>query len=292
MKPAPFKYAAPCSIEEAIALVGRYGQESRVLAGGQSLMSMMNLRIVRPSVIIDIGRVHKFSEFQIGADDILIGAMVRQSALETSINLRSAVPLLADAVHCIGHAATRSQGTIVGSLCQADPAAEIPVCAVAMNARILVRSQRGERTVPADEFFTGVFSTSLFDDEMVVGVIFPKIDPGSVTAFDEISRRQGDFAMVSTGCVVRLDQQGAFADVRLVFGGVGDTPVRARDAEQFLIGRMPEKSILKSAGNIAAKSLKPFDDLHATSLYRKSIAAVLTERVLERALIKTRAGSH
>jgi CO/xanthine dehydrogenase FAD-binding subunit len=288
LKPAPFRYAAAHTVEEAADLVSRYGQECRVLAGGQSLMPMMNLRTLRPSVVLDIARIEDLSRWHKEANSVVIGAMVRQNRLETEDGLRVDLPLLADAVRCIGHAATRSRGTIVGSLCHADPAAELPVCAVAMDATLILRSKHSERSVAAEEFFTGIFSTTMRDDELAVAVRFPIPPAGTLTAFDEIARRHGDFAMASAGCVVRLDGKGAFADARLVYGGVGDTPVRVREAEQSLIGARPTQAVLTNAGRIVGDFLKPYDDVHATSKHRKSLAAVLTERILRRALDSSR----
>ena len=292
MKPAPFKYAAARSLDEAISLIGRFGKDCRVIAGGQSLMAMMNLRTARPSVIVDIARIEELGQWRKQPDGIVIGAMVRQRELETDTELRAALPLLADAVGSIGHVATRSRGTIVGSLCHADPAAELPVCAVALDATLVLQSKNGEREVPAAEFFKGIFTTNTRDDELVTAVRFPTPADRTLTAFDEIARRQGDFAMVSTACTARLDNTGAFEDVRLVFGGVGDIPVRATEAERSLIGAKPDQECMTNAGIIAAAALSPYDDIHATSQYRKSIAAVLTERVLQRTLDSLQEKAH
>jgi CO/xanthine dehydrogenase FAD-binding subunit len=288
MKPAPFGYAVARSIDEAVGLVGRYGQACRVLAGGQSLMPMMNLRTVRPSVVVDIARIAELGRWRKEKDAVVIGAMVRQHHLEVDNDLRAALPLLADAISNIGHAATRSRGTIVGSLCHADPAAELPVCAVAMEATLLLRSLEGGREVPAEEFFTGIFATAVRDDELAIAVRMPLLPAGTMTAFEEIARRQGDFAMASVACVARLDRKGAFSEVRLVFGGVGDTPVRVREAEQSLVGAKPDEAAFANAGRIVAVALSPYDDIHATAAYRKSIASVLTEHVLQRALASSR----
>lgn len=284
MKPAPFNYAAAQSVDDAVELLGQYGQDCRVMAGGQSLMAMMNLRTVRPSVIIDISRIQELGEWSDTTSRVTIGAMVRQRQLETDAKLRAAVPLLAIAIHSIGHAATRSRGTIVGSLCHADPAAELPVCAVAMNASLQLQSKRGLRQVPAEEFFTGIFSTAIEDDEMVTAVHFPRLAPGAVVAFDELARRRGDFAMASAACVLNFDSNGAVSEARLVFGGVGDAPVRGTAAEKLLIGTKPQDGEIVAAAKAAAGALAPYDDIHATANYRRSLAGVLAERVLRRAL--------
>lgn len=284
MKPPAFSYAAAHSIDEAVTLLSRHGDACRVLAGGQSLMPMMNLRTLRPSVVIDIARIEELGCWRTVGKEIVIGAMVRQKRLETDQQLRESLPLLASAVRSIGHAATRSRGTIVGSLCHADPAAELPVCAVAMNATLVLQSERGERTVSADRFFTGLFSTARREDELVTAVRFPILPAGTVTAFEEISRRQGDFAMVSVACTARLNADGTIRTLRLVFGGVSDMPVRVREAEDSLIGSKPDRARLTETGRIVSAALSPYDDLQATSNYRKAVAAVLMERALQRAL--------
>jgi CO/xanthine dehydrogenase FAD-binding subunit len=209
--------------------------------------------------------------------------MVRQRQLETDAKLRAAVPLLAIAIHSVGHAATRSRGTIVGSLCHADPAAELPVCAVAMNASLELQSKRGKRSVLAEDFFTGIFSTVVAEDEMVTAVRIPRAAPTTLVAFDELARRRGDFAMASVACVLQLDSNGAVSDARIVFGGVGDAPVRGSGGERMLIGMKPQSVDAAAVASAAAERLSPYEDIHATASYRKSVAGVLTERVLKRA---------
>jgi len=288
MKPAAFSYAVARSVDEAVTMMSHLGDACQVLAGGQSLMPMMNLRTVRPSVVIDIARIEELGRWRTEGNEIVIGAMVRQRQLETDEKLRKLLPLLAGAVHSIGHVATRSRGTIVGSLCHADPAAELPVCAVAMDATLVLKSESGERRVSADKFFTGLFNTIRRADELVTAVRFPMLRPDTVTAFEEIARRQGDFAMVSLACTARFNADGTVGAGRLVFGGVGDRPIRVHDAERSLIGTKPDPAQLIQAGRIASAALSPYDDLHATSRYRKAVAAVLTERALQRVLDSSR----
>lgn len=284
MKPAPFDYAAARSVDEAVELLAQYGQDCRVMAGGQSLMAMMNLRTVRPAVIVDISKVKELTTWFETEEGITIGAMVRQRQLETDEKLRAAVPLLAIAIHSVGHSATRSRGTIVGSLCHADPAAEMPVCAVTMQATLLLQSKRGTREVPADEFFTGIFSTAAGEDEMVTAVRFPRLARRSSVAFEEIARRHGDFAMASAACILDFEATGAIKDVRLVFGGVGDVPVRGIAGEKILTGTKATEKEIDAAAKAAADTLEPYDDIHATADYRKAVAVVLAERVLSNAV--------
>lgn len=284
MKPAPFSYAAAHSVGDALDLLGQYGKSCRVLAGGQSLMAMMNLRTVRPSVLVDIGRIRELANWSDQNREVTIGAMIRQRQLETDLRLRAAVPLLALAIHNVGHAATRSRGTVVGSLCHADPAAELPVCAVAMDAHLVLHSTRGERIVSADEFFTGIFSTAVDDDELVTAVSIPRLSSEDAFAFEELARRHGDFAMASAACVLKFDDKGNVLQARIVFGGVGDHPIRGLVGEQILIGTKPHEAEIVAAAEAATDGLSPYDDIHATSDYRKAVSVVLAERVLRRAL--------
>lgn len=284
MKPAPFNYAAARTVGDAIDLLGQYGKSCRVLAGGQSLMAMMNLRTVRPSVIIDIGRLQELANWSERNGEITIGAMVRQGQLEADKKLQAAIPLFALAIHNVGHAATRSRGTIVGSLCHADPAAELPVCAVAMNARLVLQSIRGERLVSAEEFFTGIFSTAADEDELVTAVCVPRLPSEAAFAFEELARRHGDFAMASAACVLKFDDKGRVSEARIVFGGVGDRPFRGTGGEQVLTGTKPQEMEIVAAAKAATADLSPYDDIHATSDYRKTVSRVLAERVLRRAL--------
>lgn len=267
MKPPVFSYAAPATIEECLALKAEHGEDARFIAGGQSLMPLLNLRMVRPAVVIDLGKVRDLAYWRREGDDIVIGAMLRQRALEQDKELAAALPLLAEAVQQIGHPATRSRGTIVGSLCHADPAAELPVCALLLKAQIVLASTKGKRIIAAENFLTDALSTSIKDDELVEQVRLPAGRKDTGYAFLELARRHGDFALISVAALV----SGKTA--RVAIGGLGSAP------EAFDV----------DAGNIAAeaariaRSLAPPSDLHATAEYRRALAQTLIERAFAKA---------
>ncbi len=268
MKPPVFAYAAPQTIDECLALKAAHGEDARFIAGGQSLMPLLNLRMVRPTVVIDLGKVRDLAYWRREGDDIVIGAMLRQRALEQDKELAAALPLLAEAVQQIGHPATRSRGTIVGSLCHADPAAELPVCALLLKAQIVLASTRGRRRIAAEDFLTDALSTSIKDDELVEQVRLPAGRGDTGYAFMELARRHGDFALISVAASVA--RNGA---ARVAIGGLGSAPV-AFDVDG--------KSIAAEAARIA-RGLEPPNDLHATAEYRRALAQTLIERALTKA---------
>lgn len=280
MKPAAFSYAAPETLDECLALLARFADEAKILAGGQSLMPLLNLRMVRPAVIVDIGRVRGLDRWQTEGAFIRIGALVRQSELETDTALAVALPLLSQAVALIGHPATRSRGTIVGSMCHADPAAELPVCAALLQAEFLLRSFQGIRCVKASDFFQDALSTAVRPDEIVETVKLPIGVAGAGYAFDEIARRHGDFALVSVAAVVE-PHAGGF-DARVALGGVAPRPL-SFDFADFAPGAVVEPAEFAAFGRHVAGRLEPNTDLHATADYRRAIAVTLVERSLRAA---------
>jgi CO/xanthine dehydrogenase FAD-binding subunit len=267
MKPPAFAYAAPATIDECLALKAEHGEDARFIAGGQSLMPLLSLRMVRPNVIIDLGKVRELAYWRREGDTIVIGAMLRQRALEQDKELMAALPLLAQAVQQIGHPATRSRGTIAGSLCHADPAAELPVCAMLLQAEIVLTSTKGRRIIAAKDFLTDALSTSIKDDELVEQVRIPAARAGTGYAFVELSRRHGDFALISVAALV------SDKAARVAIGGLGSAPL-AFDVDG--------KNIAAEAARIAA-GLEPMKDLHASTEYRRSLAGVLMERALMQA---------
>lgn len=277
MKPPPFAYAAPETLDECVALLAEHSDDAKILAGGQSLMPLLNLRMVRPAVIIDIRRVRGLDCWERDGNFVRIGAFVRQRVLETDKNLAMALPLLAKAVNLIGHPATRSRGTIVGSMCHADPAAELPICALLLGGEFMLRSHRGSRVLSADDFFEDALSTAVGPDEMVEAVQIPVASPGSGCAFDEVARRHGDFALVSAGAVVE-EGKG-----RVALGGVGARPILFR-YDDILPGAPIDAENIVSFGRQVAGLIEPNSDLHATADYRRSVASVLIERTLQSAL--------
>jgi CO/xanthine dehydrogenase FAD-binding subunit len=276
MKPPVFAYVAPQSIKECVALLREHGVGAKIIAGGQSLMPMLNLRMLRPKVLIDIGRIKSLDRIEHVNGKVRIGAMVRQRAAERSPLIKQFAPLLADAIPQIGHIATRSRGTIVGSLCHADPAAELPVCAMLQDAELILQSQAGSRTVKASAFFSNAMVTTVLDDEMVAAVQFPASSPAVGFAFCEMARRAGDFALVSVAAMIRGDGTGGV----VALGGVGDVPVKFA-LSKFAAGAPITSTTYEAFGQHVASAINARTDLHASAEYRRSIAAVLVQRSLD-----------
>lgn len=280
MKPPPFRYLAPLSLEEALALRAQHGSESVLLAGGQSLMPLLNLRIVSPAAVIDLGRVPELAGVRGENGALAIGAMTRQREAERAPLVHERSPLLAAALARIAHPTIRNRGTIGGSLAHADPAAELPAAALALDAELVARSTRGERTIPAHAFFQGFLTTALEPDELLTEVRLPA-DPGRCS-IQEVTRRHGDFALVGVVAVVR-SEGGTIADARLALLGAAPTAVRATEAEALLRGAPATGSTFAAAAEAAAAHLEPSSDVHATAAYRRRAAAVLVRRALAEA---------
>lgn len=253
-----------------------------MLAGGQSLIPLLALRLARPAVLIDINGVGELSGVSAADGRVAIGAMTREYVAEESATVADAVPLLAAALPLIGHEAIRSRGTIGGSLAHADPAAELPAVALALGAEFVVRSQSGDRVIPAAEWFEGYLATSRRPDEILTEVRFPAAGPGIGASFQEIARRHGDFAIVGLAASLTF-ADGAISEARLAFSGVADVPARAAEAEEFLAGERPSAELFEEAARRAAAGLDPPADLHGSSEYRKKIAATLVRRGLQAA---------
>jgi carbon-monoxide dehydrogenase medium subunit len=288
VKPPPFEYHAPSSLDEAVGLLARLGDEAKVMAGGQSLMPLLAFRLARPAHLVDLNRVAGLANISAPDAGLVIGAMVRQRAAERSGLVRERCPLLALALPHIGHPAIRNRGTVAGSLAHADPAAELPAVALALEAKIVARSARGERILPSSEFFVGHFTTALEPDECLVEIRFPAWPDGAGCAFEEASRRHGDFAMVGVAVVLRIDAAGNVADSRIVLTGVGGTAVRVVDAEALLRGATPGREPFEAAAERAVRDLEPPSDLHASRAYRRHVARVLVRRALEQAVARAR----
>jgi carbon-monoxide dehydrogenase medium subunit len=281
MKPAPFDYHRPASLAETFALLERYGDDGRILAGGQSLVPALNMRLATPRAIIDINRLPGLDEIRATPEGLVVGALVRHETLETSPVVREQAPLLALAAPHVGHAAIRTRGTLGGSLALADPAAELPACAVALDALIRVEGRRGRREVPAERFFRGVYTTVLEPGEIVVEALLPRAAPGWRVGFEEVARRHGDFALAGLAARARVER-GTLADSRFVFFGVGGAPVRARRAEDALAGRRPDADALAAARRALDADLDPPGDLHGSPALRRHLAGVLLGRVVAR----------
>lgn len=279
MKPAPFEYHRPASLAETFDLLDRYGDDGRLLAGGQSLVPALNLRLAAPRAVIDINRVPDLDGIRVTPEGLVIGALARQEALERSALVREHAPLIAAAVPHVGHAAIRARGTVGGSLALADPAAELPACAVALEATIRVGRRGGHRDVGADDFFRGVYTTALAPGEVVTELRVPRPAPGWRWGFQELARRHGDFALAGLAAGARMEA-GMLAETRLVFFGVGTRPVRARGAEAALAGRRAEEATLAAAARALEADLDPPGDVHGSPALRRHLARVLLARVL------------
>src|SRR3984885_6253382 len=282
MKLPDFAYEAPSTLAEAVGLLAEYQDEASVLAGGQSLIPLLALRLARPALLVDINGLSELSGVSVTDGQVAVGAMTREYMAEESQAVGESVPLLAAALPLIGHEAIRSRGTIGGSLAHADPAAELPAVARALDAEFVVRSQSGERVIAAADWFEGYLTTARRPDEILVEVRFPKAGPGTGAAFQEIARRHGDFAIVGLAASLTLADD-VITDARLAFSGVADVPVRATDAEALLVGERPSAELFAEAARRATAGLDPPADLHGSSEYRKKVAAALVRRALSAA---------
>jgi aerobic carbon-monoxide dehydrogenase medium subunit len=290
MKPPAFSYDAPQSVDEVLGILAEHGEDAKLLAGGQSLVPMLNFRLLRPSRLIDLNRVQGLSAIEPQGGGLAVGAMTRQAALERSQAVARMFPLLAQALPLIAHFQIRNRGTIGGSLSHADPAAELPAVMTALGAQLVLRSRRGERVLTCDSFFKGYLETDLAADEMLVQIRIPPDPAHSGTAFVEVSQRHGDFALVGVAARVTLDRRDACTAVSIVLTGVDTRPLRAHEAEAALVGTRLTAEDLRAAASVTASNLTPGSDMHASAEYRKRAAQALTERALAAALERARRG--
>ena len=284
MKPLPFGYVAPDDLGEATAALATYGDEAKVLAGGQSLGPLLNLRLARPTVLIDLREVAQVhGEPDADGDLVRMGAMTRQRAAECSSVVREECPLLAEALPFVAHRTIRNQGTIGGSLAHADPAAEIPAVAVALEAQVVASSAGGQRVLTAARLIEGFFTTSLAPDELISEIWFPRPGPDTGWAWEEFAPRRGDFAIVGVAATVTADRDGRVAAASVVCSGVADRPWRADAAETAVVGRPADEQAFAAAGDAAAESSSPAGDLVASVDYRRHLTSLLVRRALTRA---------
>jgi carbon-monoxide dehydrogenase medium subunit len=281
VKPAPFEYHRPVSLAETFDLLDRFGDEGRILAGGQSLVPTLNMRLVTPRAVIDINRLPGLDAIRVTPEGLVVGALARHEALLRSPLVAEHAPLIAAALPHVGHEAIRTRGTVGGSLALADPAAELPACAVALDAAVRVSSRRGRRDIPAAEFFRGIYTTALDPGEIVTELVIPPATPAWRSGLEELARRHGDFALAGLAACVRVEGE-TVRDARLVFLGVGTTPVRARGAEAALVGRPADAATLGAAGQALDGDLDPPGDIHGSPALRRHLARVLLTRVLTR----------
>jgi carbon-monoxide dehydrogenase medium subunit len=289
MKPPPFEYHAPESVDEVLMLLGEHGEEAKVLAGGQSLMPLLSLRLARPSHLVDINRLADLGSISNGSG-LQLGALVRHRSAELSETVRLGNPLLSRAVGFIGHRAIRNRGTIGGSLAHADPAAELPAVLLALGGEVEVRSARGARRIPAENLFVGFLTTSLEPDELLTSVHVPAWVAGAGWSFQEFSRRSGDFAIAGVAATLCLDGDGRISEARMAFSGVAATPVRAQKAETALSGAVPSADVFRSAAQEVVAELDPPSDLHGSAAYRRHLASWLATRALEEAVGRAKEG--
>jgi aerobic carbon-monoxide dehydrogenase medium subunit len=281
VKPAPFDYLAASGAEEAIAALVQHGEEAKLLAGGQSLVPMLNLRLARPGVLVDINRAAELDYLRETDGRVHIGAIKRQAAVERWA--RERLPLLATALKHVGHLAIRNRGTVVGSVAHADPASELPALLLCLDGDVVARGPRGDRVIPAGALYRAPLTTSLAADELVTEARFTLPRPEAGWGFAEVARRHGDFALVGAAALLWLDGGGRVAGARLAFFGVGGTPTRGTAAETALTGQTPTTERIGAAARSAAAVLQPEGDLHASARYRQDVAAVLAERTLAEA---------
>jgi carbon-monoxide dehydrogenase medium subunit len=289
MKPAKFEYHAPESIGDVTSLLAEHGDDAKVLAGGQSLVPMLNMRLTRFEHIVDLNRVGELSGIERANGTLTVKAMTRQTAAERDPSV-SAVPLLAQAIPQIGHFQIRNRGKIGGSIAHADPASELPAVALALDAELEVAGPGATRRVPASEFFVGTWTTSLGDDELLTATHFPVWEGRSGFVVGEIARRSGDFALAGVVCAVQLDDAGTVSRSAISFFGMAPTPVRARQAESALNGSSSTELDLREIGQLAVADTDPSPDVHASAEYRTHVGAHLAERALDRALGEARRG--
>ncbi|HEY2981272.1 MAG TPA: xanthine dehydrogenase family protein subunit M [Anaerolineales bacterium] len=282
MKPAPFEYRAPDSQEQALAFLQEFGGDSKLLAGGQSLVPAMNFRVVQPSALIDLNRVRDLDYIRAdGQSTLRVGAMTRERQLEFDPLISSWSPLLAETMPHVAHPQIRNRGTLGGSLANADPAAELPVIMLALQARLKVRSASSERWLAAQDFFTGMFSTALAPDEMLVEIELPAIPAHTGWCFMEVAPRAGDYAMMGVAVLVSLDDRGNCGQARLVYLNAGDGPVEAARAAALLVGQALTEQAIEAAAEMAgATEITPYGNIHASPDYQRHLARVLTRRAL------------
>jgi len=292
MKPAPFKYIAACSLEQALALKAEYGEDGRFLAGGQSLVPTLNFRLTQPEVLIDINPLTMCAGLQRAQSGALrIGALTRYRELERDPATARDLPLMHEALPHIAHPQIRNRGTIGGNLAHADPASEMPAIVLALAGRLRAQSQHRERWIAASDFFVGALTTALEDDEMLTEVELPPVPPRSGMSFMEVARRRGDFALIGVACSVQLDEGGRCVAARIALCNAADTPILAEDAGASLAGEPISSTAIDQAADLVQRAIDPGGNVHASKEFQRHLAGVLTKRALATASGRAR-GDH
>ena len=285
MKPAPFEYYAPDSIEQAVDLFSQHSGDAKLLAGGQSLVPAMNFRVAQPSILIDLNRVSELSYIREEGNVIRVGSMARERHLEFDSSVEKRTPLLHEAVPFIAHPQIRNRGTIGGSIVHSDPAAELPVLMLALNARLKARNKTGERWIDAQDFFVGMFTTALEADEILVEIELPFMPSHTGWSFMEVAPRAGDYAMMGVAALVTVDESGKCIRAKLVYLNAGEGPIDAKEAAKKLQGESLNDTLIEEAAVTASeKEINPFGNMHASADFQRHLAKVLTKKTLRVAL--------
>jgi len=282
MKPAAFDYVIADSIDMAVASLADGGGDAKIIAGGQSLVPMLNFRLIRPSVLIDINRIGDLAFIKEAGKKICVGALTRHYQIETSPVIARHLPVLASAMTHVAHLAIRNRGTIGGSLSHADPAAELPMMALLLDAELHIASASGKRTIAARDFFVGALTVDLARDDIVTEIALPKLPPKTGWGFEEVARRSGDFALAAAAATLTLSG-GVISQARIALTGVGPTPVRVAQAEELLVGQALEPGLIDRIIDVVRAAIEPETDLHASSDYRRHLASVLVGRAVSAA---------
>lgn len=290
MKPCAFEYFAPNTVKEAVGLLEKYEDEAKILAGGQSLVPIMNFRLGRPEVLIDINKIQGLDHIKEEGEALLIGALTRERDLELSPLVQERCPILAEAVSFIGHIPIRNRGTIGGSLVHADPSSELPTVICCLDGEMKVVGPSGERTLEVEEFFLTYLTTSLEPSEILVEVKIPTVPQDTGWSFVELSRRTGDFAIVGVATLLFMEDGGVCKEARIALGGVAPTPIRAEEAEEVLAGQKITDALIEKAGEGAAEATETEPDYHASAEYRKEMARVFVQKGLHEALSRVKGG--
>ena len=287
MKPPAFNYVRATSVDQVIETLRQAGGDAKVLAGGQSLMPMLNFRLLRPSVLIDINHVPGFAHIEADKDSLRVGALARHHKVETSELIKAHFPAITAAMAHVAHLAIRNRGTIGGSLAHADPAAELPMLCVLLGAKLHIRGPDGRRTIDAADFHVGALTTALEETDLLEEIEFPYLPPGTGWGFEEVARRLGDFAIVAMGATITLSE-GRVSQARVAITGVGEVPARLETADALLVGRSElEPELVNAVAQAVMEAIEPNGDLHVSADYRRHVAGALTRRVVRAAWLRT-----